>query len=600
MRRHLTPLLVAVTALALLLGMIVFPSSPARVAEANPGTNWNASYYNNTDLTGTPVLTRVDGQIDFNWGTGSPDPAVPADNFSVRWTQTVNFPASGQWTFRVGADDGIRMWIDVTQIINEWHGAPNGYTTYTVTLDALTAGPHELKVEYYEATGNAGVQTQWYQGTSGAPAAAAPASATSSTTGANSAASWSAQYFNNTDLSGNPALSRTDGKIDFNWATGSPDGAIQADNFSARWTATVNFPTTGVWTFRVGADDGIRMWVDVTEIINEWHGAANGFATYTTTLNQLTAGDHVLRVEYYESSGPAGALVEWYAGTGSGDTSSAAAAPAAPTAVPIKPIWAAATGYGVNVRTGPSTSYPVVTQIKYPDNYKVVGALGTMRWILIELDNGTTAWVSNDWVYLYSDEPDFVTKIPKVEPEAAASVVTAPEPVQVTVRGRAVNALPVRDAASNRGKVIANVPQNSIMNIEAISRNGGWYLMNWEGLRGWVYSPNVSFVEGWITDLVVSNEIMPAPPAGQIFVPLTESGEPITVRGRAYSNIVLRDAASVRGQDIGSVAGNTEFVIEGRNTNGAWYLINIDGQTGWVSSPYVQIIEGRYEDLQIR
>ena len=318
MRRHLTPLLVALTALALLLGTVFLPTGPAQVAEANPGTNWNASYYNNTDLTGNPVLTRVDSQIDFNWATGSPDPAVPADNFSVRWTQTVNIPASGQWTFRLGADDGIRMWIDVTQIVNEWHGAPNGYATYTVTLDGLTAGPHDLRVEYYEATGNAGVQVQWYQGTSGAPAAA-PASATSSTAGANSAASWSAQYFNNTDLSGSPAVSRTDGKIDFNWATGSPDPALQADNFSARWTATVNFPTTGVWSFRVGADDGIRMWVDVTQIIDEWHGAANGFATYSVTLNQLTAGDHALRVEYYESSGPAGARGEWFAGTGTGN-----------------------------------------------------------------------------------------------------------------------------------------------------------------------------------------------------------------------------------------------------------------------------------------
>ncbi len=63
---------------------------------------------------------------------------------------------------------------------------------------------------------------------------------------------------------------------------------------------------------------------------------------------------------------------------------------------------------------------------------------------------------------------------------------------------------------------------------------------------------------------------------------------------------MLRDAASVRGQDIGSVPGNAEFVIEGRNTNGAWYLISYDGQSGWVSSPYTQIIEGRYEDLQIR
>lgn len=598
MRRSTTHTLIFVMLLAVLLSPGPLSLDHARVAEANPGTNWNASYYSNPNLADPPTLTRVDNQIDFNWAEGSPDPAIPADNFSVRWTQTVNFPTSGAWTFRVGADDGIRMWVDVTLIIDEWHGAPNGYTTYQVTLDQLTAGPHELRVEYYEATGHAGVQVQWFQGAAGAPAPAQPATTTSAV-GAGGTANWSAEFFNNTDLSGGPVITRTDNRIDFNWGAGSPDPAIQADNFSARWTTTVNFPTSGLWTFRVGADDGIRVWIDVTQIIDEWHGAPNGFTTYTVDLHQLTAGDHTIRVEYYEASGPAGVLVEWYAGGVPGTAgASGQAAPAAPP--PMDPIWAAATGYGVNVRTGPGTNFPVITQIRYPDNYKVVGALGTMRWVLIELDNGTTGWVSNDWVYLWSVEPDFVSKIPKVEPDEATALTTAPDPQPVTVRGRTINVLQVRDAASARAKEIAGLPQNAIIDIEAISRNGAWYLMTWEGIRGWVYAPQVRLIEGAPRDLIISNEIVPAPPAGQIFTPQTTSGEPVTVRGRAYSNINLRDAASVRGQDIGSVPANAEFVIEGRNTNGAWYLINFEGQSGWVSSPYVRIIEGRYQDLQIR
>jgi hypothetical protein len=48
------------------------------------GATWQAEYFDNRNLEGWPVLTRGDGAIDFDWGTGSPDPAVPADNFSVR------------------------------------------------------------------------------------------------------------------------------------------------------------------------------------------------------------------------------------------------------------------------------------------------------------------------------------------------------------------------------------------------------------------------------------------------------------------------------------------------------------------------------------
>ena len=136
------------------------------------------------------MLTRIDDRIDFNWAGGSPDPAVSADNFSARWTKTVNFPTAGKWTFRVGADDGVRMWIDVTPLVDEWHSSPEGYRTYEVSIDQLTAGNHDLKVEYYEATGNAGVKVEWWYGGGAAPAAG---TATGTVYGP---ANWNASYYN--------------------------------------------------------------------------------------------------------------------------------------------------------------------------------------------------------------------------------------------------------------------------------------------------------------------------------------------------------------------------------------------------------------------
>jgi len=100
--------LIAVMTVGLLAGSALIPAS-VHTAEANAGTQWNASYFNNTTLTGSAALTRIDDKIDFNWARGSPGTGVNADNFSARWTKTVNFPTSGAWTFRVGADDGVRM-----------------------------------------------------------------------------------------------------------------------------------------------------------------------------------------------------------------------------------------------------------------------------------------------------------------------------------------------------------------------------------------------------------------------------------------------------------------------------------------------------------
>ncbi len=88
--------------------------------------------------------------IDFNWGTGSPDPLVPADNFSARWTRTLNFD-SGMYRFSIRGDDGLRIFIDDNLVLNEWHAAAAVPPTYAVDVN-LTAGTHVVRVEYFEAT----------------------------------------------------------------------------------------------------------------------------------------------------------------------------------------------------------------------------------------------------------------------------------------------------------------------------------------------------------------------------------------------------------------------------------------------------------------
>ena len=592
MRKWIVCSLVAAVTLVSLLG--AWALSPAPEASANPGTNWNASYWNNRSLSGSPVITRVDNVIDFNWAGGSPDPAIPADNFSARWTKTVNFPTSGRWHFKAGADDGIRVWIDATLLIDQWHDAPGGFTTYSVTLDQLTAGNHDLRVEYYEAGSFAGVQFLWWP-EGGQPGVGTGPGAPATSGGA---ASWSAFYWNNATLSGNPTITRTDARIDFNWAGGSPDPAIPADNFSARWLAKINFPTPGPWRFKAGADDGVRVWIDQTLIIDEWHGSTAGFSNYEVDVPGLTAGDHDIRVEYFETTGNAGVQVQWWQGTTPG---AAPGATAAPTQPPVKPIWAAVTADSLNVRRGPGRGYEVIAQINYPDNYLVKGALGDMTWIMIELKNGTLGWVHNDWVWLWSDEPDFVSKIPRVEADVLPGESGVVPPGPVTVRGRTTATLNLRDGASVRAKDIGGLPEGAVVLVEARNRNGAWYLVTYQGMRGWVSAPFVILTEGRVSDLVVSTEVVPAPPPGQVFVPEDEAGRPaVTVRGVTYTDVKLRDAASVRGTDLGTIPQDTELVIEGRNTNGAWYLVTYNGQQGWVSSPFVRLVEGTVQDLQIR
>ena len=85
-----------------------------------------------TYLDGPPTYVRNDPAIDFNWGTGSPAPGIPNTNYSVRWTRTLDFE-SGDYRLYARSDDGIRVFVDDSLVIDAWYDQ-SGDRTHTVDL----------------------------------------------------------------------------------------------------------------------------------------------------------------------------------------------------------------------------------------------------------------------------------------------------------------------------------------------------------------------------------------------------------------------------------------------------------------------------------
>jgi hypothetical protein len=118
-----------------------------------PTDRWKGEYFNNITLTDFPAMVRNDGAtfLNFDFGLGSPSAAcgIGVDNFSARWTRMVNF-ASATYRFSVTGDDGVKLYVDGQIKIDKWFSQVA--TTYTADV-ALSAGSHEVKLEYFESGG---------------------------------------------------------------------------------------------------------------------------------------------------------------------------------------------------------------------------------------------------------------------------------------------------------------------------------------------------------------------------------------------------------------------------------------------------------------
>ncbi|MFY9587619.1 MAG: PA14 domain-containing protein [Actinomycetota bacterium] len=138
-----------------------------------------ASYYDNKNLAGRPTARKTDSTVNFDWVAGKPAELTgDSDTFSVRWSGNVDIPTTGDYTFTLEADDGVRLTIDtgsaMVAVIDSW---VDGAITRVSPAVNLAAGLHKITLDYYENTGNAKVKLRWECATCSIDEQVIPASA---------------------------------------------------------------------------------------------------------------------------------------------------------------------------------------------------------------------------------------------------------------------------------------------------------------------------------------------------------------------------------------------------------------------------------------
>ncbi len=140
-------------------------------------------YFDNPDLSGKPVLVRVDRTVNFNWDKAIPAQGLRRDGFSVRWSGTLTPPAPGDYRLGARVNDcyacesreSFRLYLDGRLIVdNSQPGNQGGPRAVSpdATVHFADTKPHAIRLEYFHHTSSAGIDLTWQ-----APAAALRAEA---------------------------------------------------------------------------------------------------------------------------------------------------------------------------------------------------------------------------------------------------------------------------------------------------------------------------------------------------------------------------------------------------------------------------------------
>lgn len=118
----------------------------------------NASFFNNRNVEGEPVLTRIDKQVEFEW-PGSPGEGVGEDHFSVTWEGYLQPDESFSGWLAVSSDDGVRLWVDDKLVIDNWE---KGATSIETTpMDFVKGKEYKIRMDVWEGGYGAKAYLNW-------------------------------------------------------------------------------------------------------------------------------------------------------------------------------------------------------------------------------------------------------------------------------------------------------------------------------------------------------------------------------------------------------------------------------------------------------
>ncbi|UTE73359.1 PA14 domain-containing protein [Rossellomorea marisflavi] len=203
------------------------------VMDISPSDGWVGEVYSGEDFKGKSIILGGKNalkplkELNLNWGSGSPHPWIPNDNFTAKFYKKWDVASTDLYSINVSADDGVRVYVDGEKVIDSWKYVVGGNRTVTLPM---TKGIHDVRVEYLEKIKNARIKVEFEK----------------------KKADYTAK---------SPSLK-------YNWGLKGPI-KDKYDHFTAKFDQSQDLKA-GNYFVQTYADDGLIMEVDGKTIIDRW------------------------------------------------------------------------------------------------------------------------------------------------------------------------------------------------------------------------------------------------------------------------------------------------------------------------------------------
>jgi RHS repeat-associated protein len=253
-------------------------AAPHSITNYDEGINGlAAAWWANKNMSG-PALRHSTSAAQEDWAAGSPDPAIPPDNFSGRLTGEVNLPSAGGYTFNTIAD-GARLYVDDKKIIDRWAGP---YSSEVASDQPTSYWRLGEVAGQNTAVDSAGGNYGTYNGGMTLGVTSTAISNDSDTAATFDGTTGYVQILNSTAL--NPSFVTVEAWVKSNTATWNTDGFIVSHR-----NAYILHPDVGTKTLRFYISDGTgwpgAVWTAPASFdLTVWHDYAGTFDGSTIKL----------------------------------------------------------------------------------------------------------------------------------------------------------------------------------------------------------------------------------------------------------------------------------------------------------------------------